>query len=79
MDCSPESSLSTGFSVHLELPCPTPGGCSDPGIETVAPETLALKADSLPSGPPGKPQVHHTSSKFRHTRKKALELTPGFN
>ena len=34
------------------LPCPSPGNLPDPGIE---PRSPALQADSLPSGPAGKP------------------------
>ena len=34
------------------LPCPSPGDLPKPGIE---PRSPALKADSLPSKPPGKP------------------------
>ena len=36
----------------LETPFPFPGGLPDPGIEPGSP---ASQADSLPSGPPGKP------------------------
>ena len=36
------------------LPFPSPGGLPDPGIETWSP---ALQADSLPSGPPGRPRI----------------------
>ena len=35
-----------------ELPFPSPGHLSDPGIE---PNSPALQADSSPSEPPGKP------------------------
>ena len=35
------------------LPFPPPGDLPDPGIE---PSSPALRADSLPSVPPGKPQ-----------------------
>ena len=44
-----------GFSQQeywSELPCPPPGDLPDPGIE---PQSPALKADSLPTEPPGKP------------------------
>ena len=34
------------------MPFPSPGDLPDPGIE---PRSLALKADSLPFEPPGKP------------------------
>ena len=36
------------------LPFPSPGDLPNPGIE---PGSLALQADSLPSEPPGKPQL----------------------
>ena len=35
------------------LPCPPQGDCLNPGIE---PRSLALRVDSLPSEPPGKPK-----------------------
>ena len=40
------------------LPCPSPGDLPNPGIEPGCP---TLKADALPSEPPGKPiilQIH---------------------
>ncbi|CAN0183862.1 unnamed protein product [Rangifer tarandus platyrhynchus] len=46
-----------GFSRHeyrSELPFHSPGDLPDPGIK---PSSLALQVDSLPSEPPGKPQV----------------------
>ena len=50
-----QAPLSMEFS-RLEywsgLPCPSPGGLPDPGIE---PRSPALQAVSLPSEPPGKP------------------------
>ena len=36
------------------LPCPPPGNLPNPGIE---PRSFTLKADSLPSEPPGKPKI----------------------
>jgi len=36
------------------LPFPPPGDLPNPGIK---PKSLALQADSLPSEPPGKPQI----------------------
>ena len=42
-----------GKNTGRELPFPSPGDHSNPGIEPGSP---ALKADSLPSEPPGKPQ-----------------------
>ena len=37
------------------LPFPSPGDPPDPGIELESP---ALQVDSLPSEPPGKPQLN---------------------
>ena len=54
-DCSRQALLSMGFSRQKcwsGLPCPSPGDLPKPGIE---PRSPALKADSLPSKPPGKP------------------------
>jgi len=31
-----------------ELPCPPPGDCLDPGVESASPAAPALQADSLP-------------------------------
>ena len=39
------------------LPCPPPGDLPNPGIK---PKSPALQADSLPSGPPGKPHLDST-------------------
>ena len=47
--------LSMGFSRQEYwngLPCPSPGDLPDPGIKTRSP---ALRVDSLPFEPPGKP------------------------
>ena len=41
-----------GKNAGVGLPCPSPADLPDPGIE---PESPALQADSLPSGPPGSP------------------------
>ena len=54
-DCSPPSSSTMGFpkaEYWSGLPCPSPGDLPDPGI---TPRSLALRADSLPFEPPGKP------------------------
>jgi len=40
------------------LPGPPPGNLPDPGIEPTSP---ALKTDSLPTQPPGKPQFLSTA------------------
>ena len=58
MDCSPAGPLSMGFSGQeywSGLPFPSPGDLPDPGIEPGSP---TLQADSLPSEPPGKPQIY---------------------
>ena len=50
-----QSSLSMGFSRQeywSGLPFPSPGDLPDPGIE---PRSPTLRADALPSEPPGKP------------------------
>ena len=57
-----DSILSMGFfrQEHWSgFPCPTPGDLPDPGIE---PRSPTLQADSLPSEPPGKPQLVVTFS-----------------
>ena len=52
-----QAPLSLGFSRQeywSGLPFPSPGNLPSPGIE---PKSAALQADSLPSEPPGKPDV----------------------
>ena len=52
-----QAPLSMGFSRQeywSGLPCPPPGDRPDPGIE---PGSAASQADSLPSEPPGKPEL----------------------
>ena len=52
-----QAPLPLGFSRQeywSELPFPSPGDLPDPGIN---PGSLALQANSLPSEPPGKPQI----------------------
>ena len=52
-----QAPLSMEFSRQEQwsgLPFPSPGDLSDPGVEPGFP---ALQADSLPSGPPGKPKA----------------------
>ena len=52
--------LSMGFSKQdywNGLPFPSPGDLPDPKIEPWSP---ALQADSLPSEPPGEPQILHS-------------------
>ena len=58
-----ETQITQGSSVHeilqarilkWVLPCLSPGDLPNPGIE---PESPTLQADSLPSEPPGKPQL----------------------
>ena len=55
MDCSPPGSSVHGISqaTILELPFPSPGDLTKPGIECASP---ALQANSLLTEPPGKPQ-----------------------
>ena len=57
--CSQPGSLVQGISPGPEyqsgLPGPPPGDLPDPAIP---PRSLALQADSLPSEPPGKPQIN---------------------
>ena len=53
-----QASPSMGFSRQeywSGLPFPSPGDPPDPGIELGSP---ALQVDSLPSEPPGKPQLN---------------------
>ena len=60
VDCSPPGSSVHGISQDFPgnpgfprgLPFPPPGDLPNPGIEPWSP---ALRADSLPSEPPGKP------------------------
>ena len=57
MDCSPQASLSMGFSrqeYRSGLPCPASGDLPKPGME---PQSPALKVDSLLSEPPGNPMM----------------------
>ena len=57
MGCSPPGSYVYGIlqaRILDGLPCPFPGNLPNPGIK---PRSLALQADSLPSGPPGKPNL----------------------
>ena len=60
--CDPMDCSLSGSSVHgilrqecwSGLPFPSPGDLPDPGIE---PGSSALRADSLPSEPPGKLEI----------------------
>ena len=55
MDCIPPLSMEFSRTEHWSgLPFPSPGDILDPGNEPGSP---ALQADSLLSGPPGKPLV----------------------
>ena len=58
MDCiARQAPLPVGLSQQeysSGLPFPSPGDLPDPGIE---PRSPALRADSLPSEPPGRPIV----------------------
>ena len=56
MDCSPSGSSVHGIlqpKTQEWVAIPFSGDLPDPGIE---PSSPALRADSLPSAPPGKPQ-----------------------
>ena len=60
-----QAHLSTGFSRQEHwsgLPCPPPGDLPNPGIKL---RSLALRADSLPSEPPGKPTAPLQKKKKR--------------
>ena len=63
--CDPMDRSPSGSSVHgilqarSELPWPPPGDLPNPGIKSTSP---ALQADSLPTEPPGKPQICTHSS-----------------
>ena len=53
-----QAPLSVGFSRQeywSGLPCPPLEDLPDSEIEPMSPVSLALHADSLPTGPPGKP------------------------
>ena len=53
-----QSPLSTGFSRQeywSELPCPSLGDLSDPGIGPASPVSLELQVGSSPTEPRGKP------------------------
>ena len=66
MDCSPPGSSVLGFSRQKYwsgLPFLSPGDLPDPRIK---PRSPALRADSLPSEPPGKPL--NNSPKIRKLR-----------
>ena len=57
-----QAPLSMGFSGQeywSGLPCPPPGDLPDPGIEPISLASPALQADSLPTEPPGKPNVKY--------------------
>ena len=62
--CDPiacQAPLSVGFSRQEHwsgFPCPPPGDLPNPGIKLRSP---ALQAESLPSEPPGKPNIQATS------------------
>ena len=62
-----QAPLSMGFSQQeywSVLPCPPPGNLPDPGIQLATLVAPALKADSLPTEPPGKPIYIHISTVF---------------
>ena len=59
-------------------PFPFPGDLPNPGIE---PRSPALQADSLPSEPPGKPEVYKTCKERQvwliEWKKQSIETVPG--
>ena len=65
--CDPMDFRLPGSSVHgifqtriLEwFPFPSPRDLPNPGMEPVSPGSPAMQADSVPTGPPGKPQPHN--------------------
>ena len=64
-----QAPLSVGFSGQeywSGLPFPSPGDLPDPGIEPGSP---ALRADSLPSEPPGKPSRSRCQGKLANWRR----------
>ena len=55
-----QTRLSMGFTREeywSGLPCPPPEDLSDPGMEPASPASPALQEDSLPTEPPGKPNI----------------------
>ena len=62
---SHQAPLSVGFSRQAYwsgVPFSSPGDLPYPGIEPASPVSPALKVDSLPAEPPGKPRLNHLSS-----------------
>ena len=60
-----QAPLSVGFSRQAYwsgVPFSSPGDLPYPGIEPASPVSPALKVDSLPAEPPGKPRLNHLSS-----------------
>ena len=58
MDCSPQAPLSMGFprqGYWGELPFPTAGGLTNPGIEPMSLVSPALAGGFFATAPPGKP------------------------
>ena len=61
MDCSLPGSSTHGFLQAIILEWVAIGssrGSSNPGIEPPLPVSPALQADSLPTEPPGKPEIN---------------------
>ena len=53
-----QSPLSMGFSrQEYWIPCPPPGDLPNAGIKLLSSASPALQMDSLPTEPPGKPQL----------------------
>ena len=58
MGCSPLGSSVIGFfrqEYRSGFPCPPSGDLPDTGVESASPASNALKTDSLPNEPLGKP------------------------
>ena len=55
-----------------ELPFPSPGDLSNPGIK---PRSPAFQADSLPAEPPGKPMIVPSCIHLKHGRNEPIYET----
>ena len=55
---APLSMEFSGQEYWSVLPCQPPGDFSNSGVKPSSPVSPALKADSLPTEPPGKPDIN---------------------